>query len=134
MREHGVIRRALLVYTAAAAQLRSNPSTVTPDALQKTAKLFRAFAEEYHEKKLEDTFIFPAVKRAGGPAAGLPNILIVQHQRGRAITDYILAVTQGANVMRERRVAGKVLDSFVLMYRHPLHERTPFSSLPGNKR
>src|SRR5258705_8638884 len=98
MREHGVLRRALLVYTAAAAQLRSRPSTVTPDALQKTAKLFRAFGEEYHEKKLEETFIFPAVKRAGGPAAGLPDILIVQHQRGRAITDYILAVTPGANV------------------------------------
>jgi len=119
MREHGVLRRALLVYTAAAAQLRSNPSTVAPDALQKTAKLFQAFGEEYHEKKLEETFIFPAVKRAGGPAAGLPDILIVQHQRGRAITDYILAVTQGANVgAGNAESLAKVLDSFVLMYRH----------------
>jgi hemerythrin-like domain-containing protein len=119
MREHGVLRRALLVYTAAAAQLRSNPSTVAPDALQKTAKLFRAFGEEYHEKKLEETFIFPAVKRTGAPAASLPDILIVQHQRGRAITDYILAVTQGANVgVGSAESLAKVLDSFVLMYRH----------------
>src|SRR5215831_4283846 len=34
MREHGVLRRALLVYSEAAAKLRSSPSTVAPDALQ----------------------------------------------------------------------------------------------------
>lgn len=50
MREHGVLRRALLVYTAAASQLRSAPATVPPDVLQKTAKLFRSFGEDYHEK------------------------------------------------------------------------------------
>jgi hypothetical protein len=51
MREHGVLNRALLVYSAAAVKLRANPSTIPPDALHKTAKLFRAFGEEYHEKK-----------------------------------------------------------------------------------
>src|SRR5438034_3834745 len=75
MREHGVLRRALLVYTAAAAKLRSNPATVAPEALQKTAKLFRTFGEDYHERRLEETYIFPTVKRAGGPAASLPDIL-----------------------------------------------------------
>ena len=62
--------------------LRSNPSEVSPDALQKTAKLFRTFGEDYHEKKLEEAFIFPAVKKAGGDAAGLTGILIVQHDQG----------------------------------------------------
>src|SRR5215218_2141370 len=57
MREHGILRRALLVYSAAAVKLRANPSTIFPDALQKTAKLFRAFGEEYHEKKLEEAYI-----------------------------------------------------------------------------
>src|SRR5512138_3831529 len=98
MREHGVLRRALLVYSAAAAKLRSSPAAVAPAALQKTATLFRAFGEEYHERKLEETYIFPAVKRAGGPAASLPDILIAQHQRGREITDYLLALTQGATI------------------------------------
>src|SRR5215216_5902885 len=60
MREHGVLRRALLVYTATAGKLRTNASAVSPDALQKTAKLFRTFGEDYHEKKLEETYIFPA--------------------------------------------------------------------------
>ena len=93
MREHGVLRRALLVYSETAAKLRSSPSAVAPDALQKTAQLFRAFGEEYHERKLEEAYIFPAVKEAGGQAAGYPDILIAQHVRGREITDYILAVT-----------------------------------------
>jgi hemerythrin-like domain-containing protein len=119
MREHGVLRRALLVYTAAIAKLRSEPSTVVPDALQKTAKLFRTFGEDYHEKKLEEIYIFPAVKRAGGPAANLPDILLVQHQRGREITDYILAVTQGAKLdAKNAEPLAKTLESFVLMYRH----------------
>jgi len=52
---------ALLVYTAAT-KLGSNPSSIPSDALQKTAKLFRTFGEEYHEKKLEEAYIFPAVK------------------------------------------------------------------------
>src|SRR5262249_59077806 len=64
MREHGVLRRALLIYTSAALKLRAKPDSVPPDALLKTAKLFRAFGEEYHEKKLEEAYIFPAVKKA----------------------------------------------------------------------
>ena len=42
---------------------------------------------------LEEAFIFPAVKRAGGPAAGYADVLKVQHDRGPEVTDYILAVT-----------------------------------------
>src|SRR2546425_3326937 len=67
MREHGVLRRALLVYSAVATKLRSDSSLVPAAAVQKTAALFRAFGEEYHEKKLEEGYIFPAVKQAGGP-------------------------------------------------------------------
>jgi hemerythrin-like domain-containing protein len=118
MREHGVLRRALLVYTTAAGKLRSGASSVPPDALRKTAQLFRAFGEEYHEKKLEEEFIFPAVKRAGGPAAALPDILVVQHGRGREITDYVIAVTQGAKLGANAGELAKALEAFVLMYEH----------------
>ena len=117
MREHGVLRRALFVYSEAAAKLRTNPSSVPPDALQKTAKLFRAFGEEYHEKKLEETFIFPAVKNVRGVAASYPDILVAQHQRGREITDYILAITQGAKLDTSKADSlAKVMDSLVRMY------------------
>ena len=125
MREHGVLRRALLVYTAAATKLHSNPSSIPPDALQKTAKLFRAFGEEYHEKKLEEAYIFPAVKQAGGEAAAYPDILVTQHNRGREITDYIINVTQNAKLGGNAEDLAKALDAFVLMYRnHAAREDT----------
>ena len=96
MREHGVLRRALLVYQETAVKLRTNAGSIAPEALQKTAKLFRAFGEEYHEKKLEETHIFPALKNANSLAAVYVGILTAQHQRGRELTDYILAVTAAA--------------------------------------
>lgn len=126
MREHGVLRRALLIYTAAAAKLHTNAAAVPPETLQKTAKLFRTFGEEYHEKKLEEAFIFPAVKKAGGEAAVYADILVVQHNRGREITDYIISVTQGAKLgAANSEPLAKALDAFVLMYRnHAAREDT----------
>jgi hemerythrin-like domain-containing protein len=126
MREHGVLRRALLVYTAAANKLRANPASVPPDALQKTAGLFRTFGEDYHEKKLEEPYIFPAVKKAGGPAASYPDILVVQHDRGREITDYILSVTRGAKLgAANAEPLARAMESLVLMYQnHAAREDT----------
>jgi len=119
MREHGVLRRALLVYASAATRLRADPSAVSPEALQKTASLFRSFGEEYHEKKLEEQFIFPAVKKAGGDASAYADILVVQHDRGREITEYVLAMTRGAKLGASGGAQlAKVLESFVLMYQH----------------
>ena len=118
MREHGVLRRAPLVHAEAAARLRRDPGAVPPSALQATAQLFRAFGEEYHERKLEEPFIFPAVKQAGGPAAGYPDVLLTQHQRGREITDYILAVTRGAKIGAGAGALAAALESFARMYQH----------------
>jgi hemerythrin-like domain-containing protein len=126
MREHGILRRALLVYSTAAMKLRTNASSIAPDALQKTAKLFRAFGEEYHEKKLEEVYIFPAIRKIGGEAASYPDILVAQHNRGREITDYIISVTQGAKLGTSNAEAlAKSLEAFVLMYRnHAAREDT----------
>ena len=97
-----------------------------PDALQKTAKLFRAFGEDYHEKKLEEGFIFPAVKKAGGDAAGYTDILIEQHNRGREITEYILSVTKAAKIESgDAEPLAKAMESMVRMYRpHAAREDT----------
>ena len=126
MREHGVLRRALLVYSAVAVKLRTSASSISPDALQKTATLFREFGEEYHEKKLEEAYIFPAVKKVGGEAASYPDILITQHNRGREITDYIISVTRSAKLgTSNAESVAKSLEAFVLMYRnHAAREDT----------
>ncbi|HEX4328377.1 MAG TPA: hemerythrin domain-containing protein [Burkholderiales bacterium] len=119
MREHGVLRRALLVYRAAAARLRHDPRTVPADALLKTAQMFRSFGEDYHERKIEEVFIFPAVRKLKQPAAAYPDVLQQQHDRGRALNDYVMSVT------RNGRIAGaavaplaRALDAFELMYEH----------------
>lgn len=119
MREHGVLRRALLVYAETVPKLRADVSSVSPNALQKTAKLFRSFGEDYHERKLEETYIFPAVKKAGGAAAHLPDILITQHNRGREITEYILSVISGAKLgAANGESLAQALIGFVRMYEH----------------
>jgi hemerythrin-like domain-containing protein len=91
MREHGILRRALLVYREAAVRLRQDADSVLPETLEKVANLFRVFGEDYHEKKLEEVFIFPAVKKVPGAAAGYVDVLLAQHVRGREITDSLLS-------------------------------------------
>ena len=119
MREHGILRRALLVYQESATRLRQDPASVPPDALEKAANLFRVFGEDYHEKKLEEVFIFPAVKKAPGAAAGYVDVLLAQHVRGRDITDYLLSISQADRIASNSvEPLAKALESFVRMYEH----------------
>jgi len=126
MREHGVIRRALLVYSETAPKLRVNAAAIDPAVLQKTAQLFRAFGEDYHEKMLEEQHIFPVVRRAGGELERYADILTLQHQRGREITDYILAVTNSPRISSAHaEPLAQVLEGLVRMYRnHAAREDT----------
>ncbi len=116
MREHGILRRTLLVYGEAATRLTQRPDSVSPEALQRGAKLFRSFGEEYHEKQLEEAFIFPALKKKGGEAASLSDVLITQHNRGREITEYILSVTNTAKLGANASALAEALRGFVRMY------------------
>jgi len=125
MREHGVLRRALLVFTESAPKIRANPANISAEALARTAKLFRTFGEDYHERRLEEPYIFPAVKKGGGPAAGYIDVLKAQHDRGREVTDYILAVTGKGTLSGDGEPLARALESFVLMYQnHTAREDT----------
>jgi hemerythrin-like domain-containing protein len=126
MREHGVLRRALLVYIETVPKIRTNPEQVAAAALNRTAQLFRHFGEDYHERRLEEPFIFPTVKKAGGSAAGYINTLLEQHRRGREITDYIVAMTRTGKIrMNDAEALARVLSNFVLMYQnHTAREDT----------
>ncbi len=117
MREHGILRRALLIFGEAAVYLPSNAPKMWPEAVQQTAKLFRTFGEDYHERRLEEEFIFPLIKQKGlsGPAATYPDLLTAQHLRGREITDFILSATAGASLSHSQEVAS-ALTGFVRMY------------------
>lgn len=119
MREHGVIRRALLVYHETVPLLRTKAGSVDAAALYRIAQLFRRFGEDYHERMLEETYIFPAVRKLGGRAGKYPDVLEAQHRRGREITDYILAVTKGGKIgSGHAEPLAKTMDGLVDMYEH----------------
>jgi hemerythrin-like domain-containing protein len=126
MREHGVIRRALLVYFETVPKLRQNPASVDPAALKQTAQLFRTFGEDYHERMLEEQHIFPLIRKQGSELKRYADILTEQHNRGREITDYVLVVTSGPKISAAHaEQLAKVFESFVLMYQnHAAREDT----------
>jgi hemerythrin-like domain-containing protein len=121
MREHGVLRRILIAYSEIAPKLRTNAASVDAFALRRAAQLFQAFGEEYHEKKLEETYIFPAAAKIGGKTAELAQVLLTQHKRGREITQYVL---RAAQAKLQPQLADS-LEQFVRMYRaHAAREDT----------
>jgi hemerythrin-like domain-containing protein len=117
MREHGVLRRILIVYRETAPILRADPAKLDLAALGQAAQLFRVFGEDYHERRLEEQHIFPAVAKTGGEAAGLVSALLAQHQRGRAITVFIEAqAARGRLAPNEGAALAGALESFARMY------------------
>jgi len=117
MREHGVLRRLLVVYRGVAPMLRTAPDKVDADALGEAARLFKTFGEDYHEKKLEETHIFPQTQKAGGEAAALVPVLLQQHESGRRITAFILAKCANGKVLTgDEEPLARALESFAAMY------------------
>jgi hemerythrin-like domain-containing protein len=117
MREHGVLRRILVIYRETGRALRQAPGGVDAAALGQAAALFKTFGEDYHEKKLEEQHIFPSVQKAGGEAGGLVATLLAQHERGREITAYVAARCAGGKVgTADAEPLAQALESFARMY------------------
>jgi hemerythrin-like domain-containing protein len=125
MREHGVLRRILVAYRETAGMIRAG-TRFDVGALTDAADLFRTFGEDYHEHKLEEEHVFPAVKKAGGPAAGLIDTLLQQHQRGREINRFLIAASKdGALPDARREDVAAALESYARMYEaHTAREDT----------
>jgi hemerythrin-like domain-containing protein len=126
MREHGLIRRILLVYQAAARRARSAPTSLPLGELGAAADLMRRFGEDYHEHALEEVHIFPVVRKIYGPVAKLPDTLERQHRRGREITGYVqrIAAKPSLSAAAAEPLA-RTLEAFVRMYEpHAAREDT----------
>lgn len=126
MREHGVLRRILVVYGEVAPILRAAPANLDAGGLAAAADLFRTFGETYHERLLEEQHIFPAVRKLGGEAAALVDVLLMQHQRGREITAFVQAKAAAGKVApSDAEPLARALESFVRMYAaHTAYEDT----------
>jgi len=98
MREHGVLRRILILYREVAARLSGAADEVDAGAINDATRLFQDFGERYHEQLLEEQHIFPILRKAGADGAHLVDILLSQHQRGRAITSFVLDRTKAGKI------------------------------------
>lgn len=118
MQEHGVLERILLIYDEGAHRIEAGQKfelTVIASA----AALVRQFVEDYHEK-LEEEFVFPKL-RAAQRELELVAVLARQHQRGREVTDAIIALSAG----KPTPELAHLLRSFARMYRpHAAREET----------
>jgi hemerythrin-like domain-containing protein len=124
MREHGVLKRVLLIYGEAVRRLEAKQD-FPPDALADAARIIRSFVEDYHEK-LEEDFLFPRFEKAN-QLVDLVKVLRVQHQAGRRVTDLTLrfANLQSVKNDSERTQLITSMQQFIRMYNpHEAREDT----------
>lgn len=115
MREHGVLKRVLLIYGESLRRLDARLD-LPPRPLADAAGVIRAFIEDYHEK-LEEDFLFPRFRKAN-KLVDLVEILTAQHQAGRKLTDVTLrlAAPQALKSEDDRRSLADSLRQFIRMY------------------
>jgi hemerythrin-like domain-containing protein len=87
MREHGVLKRVMLVYDEILRRLDAKQD-FPPEALLQSAQIIRSFVEDYHEK-LEENYLFPRFEKAN-KLTDLVRVLRAQHEAGRKVTDVVL--------------------------------------------
>ena len=109
MREHGVLRRILIVYDEAGRRLVKDDAEAL-GVVAAAANVVRRFVEGYHEK-LEEEFVLPKLEKAGKLVA-LTKTIRVQHAKGRQLTDAIVAAAKA----HDRRAAVTAMQSFARMY------------------
>lgn len=114
MREHGLLKRVLLVYDEVRRRIGAN-TEFPPDAVSGGARIIRSFIEEYHEQ-LEEKHLFPRF-RSHHTLVDLVDVLEEQHKAGRRVTERILALTAGGlKAGSDKNELAALLESFVRMY------------------
>jgi hemerythrin-like domain-containing protein len=124
MREHGVLRRVLLIYGEWIGRLEDNRMD-SLETLSQSHGIIRSFVEDYHER-LEEDYLFPKFRKAG-KLTDLVDTLFRQHREGRALTDVSLSLTNGETLKSPENMGrlAASLTKFVRMYEpHAAREDT----------
>ncbi|MGO9032870.1 hemerythrin domain-containing protein [Mycobacterium sp.] len=124
MREHGVLKRVLLIYREGIRRLQADDEAPL-QPLNAGAGIIRSFIEDYHEH-LEEQYVFPKLEQAN-KLADTTAVLRTQHQRGRTLTDRVLAATTAAAALGHPARDALVQDmaAFIRMYEpHEAREDT----------
>jgi hemerythrin-like domain-containing protein len=124
MREHGVLRRILLIYEDIQGHLNSGKAFPV-ETLSNAAEIIQKFVEQYHEK-LEEDYLFPLFDKAK-KLADLVDVLKEQHRAGRRLTEIIKKSAVAATLLEapKRNELADRLHMFIRMYRpHAAREDT----------
>ncbi|MFC7380790.1 hemerythrin domain-containing protein [Sphaerisporangium rhizosphaerae] len=123
MREHGVLKRVLLVYREGIRRIQRGEQ-VPAQQLHAAARIIRDFIERYHEY-LEEKYVFPHLREAGRLRHTVA-VLCQQHRRGREVTARILAATHHSRLSAHQRHAlVSDMAAFIRMYEpHEAREDT----------
>jgi hemerythrin-like domain-containing protein len=124
MREHGVLKRVLLVYAEVLRRMDAKQDFPL-EALADAAGIIRSFIEDYHEK-LEEDFLFPRFEKAN-QLTDLVKVLRDQHQAGRRVTGVTMRLANLHSLKNEseRAQLANSMRQFVRMYNpHEAREDT----------
>ena len=124
MREHGVLKRVLLIYREGIRRLQASEQ-LPADALNAGAAIIRSFIEDYHEQ-LEEQHVFPKLEQAG-KLTDVTSVLRTQHARGRVLTDRVVAATSAGTALDQAKQEALMQDmsAFIRMYEpHEAREDT----------
>jgi hemerythrin-like domain-containing protein len=124
MREHGVLKRVLLCYREMIARAQAGGPLNAQD-LHDAALIIHDYIEGFHEG-LEEGYVFPRLVKAG-QLTGTVTTLLVQHARGRVITQFLLseATAKNAGNPGTRARLAAAMQAFDRMYEpHEAREDT----------
>ncbi len=124
MREHGVLRRILLIYRNAV-ERQAGPAPAPAQTISGSANIVRRFIEAYHEK-LEEDHLFPRMRKAG-KLTDLVEVLDTQHKKGRVLTERILKLSSAElrNEPARMKQLSDAMMEFIRMYEpHAAREDT----------
>src|SRR5271167_5105061 len=124
MREHGVLKRVLLIYREGIRRLQASEQ-LPADALNAGAAIIRSFIEDYHEQ-LEEQHVFPKLEQAG-KLTDVTSVLRTQHARGRVLTNRVVAATSAGTALDQAKQEALMQDmsAFIRMYEpHEAREDT----------
>jgi hemerythrin-like domain-containing protein len=125
MEEHGVLKRVLLIYQEALRRLDGGDVSSAVAALHNGAEIIHDFIESFHEA-LEEGYVFPRL-RSAGVLVSTVDTLLVQHGRGRELTQLVLgsATSAGMSSATTRDGVTRAVSAFVRMYEpHEAREDT----------
>ena len=124
MRQHGILKRVLLMYDEVSRRIDAKQDFPTQTAID-SVEIIRRFIEDFHEK-LEEEYIFPLFRKYyrrddvlrlyAQKLVDLVDILNDQHPAGRRLTDRIVSTLKSFRTSDDRQKLAQNLRAFIRMY------------------